>query len=304
MKDRFINKSFQDKSLRLISLVNSIVAEYGKQGFDLTLRQLYYQLVARDYIPNTVRSYKRLGNIVSDARLAGLVDWSAIVDRTRALRDRSHWSEPQEIIHDAERSYHVDFWEPQASRPQVWIEKDALIGVIAPTCRKLDVPFFACRGYVSQSEMYVAAQRVLWAQDNRHYPVILHLGDHDPSGMDMTRDIIDRLELMTRSRNRTVDGFRVSRLALNPDQIERYDPPPNPTKLSDSRAGKYVAEHGYSSWELDALEPSVIVDLIKTAVEALIDPVLWAASQAKKDVAKRELRGIRKNYAAVVEWLA
>lgn len=304
MKEQFIRKSFQDKSRALISLVNSIVTEYGKQGFDLTLRQLYYQLVARDYIPNTVRSYKRLGNIVSDGRLAGLIDWSAIVDRTRALRDRPHWSEPQEILRSAEHSYHIDFWKPQRYRPQVWIEKDALIGVIAPTCQELDVPYFACRGYVSQSEMYIAAKRVIRAQDDDHYPVILHLGDHDPSGMDMTRDIIDRLELMTHSYNLTASGFRVDRLALNPDQIEKYDPPPNPTKLSDSRAGKYISEHGYSSWELDALEPSVIVDLIKTAIEALVDPVLWAASQAAKDTAKTELRGIHENYEDVVEWLS
>ncbi len=298
MKERFITKNFQDKSRALISLVNSIVAEYRKQGFDLTLRQLYYQLVARDYIPNTVRSYKRLGNIVSDGRLAGLIDWSAIVDRTRALRDRPHWSDPQEILRSAEQSYHIDFWEPQRYRPQVWIEKDALIGVIAPTCKELDVPYFACRGYVSQSEMYIAAKRVIYAQQHAHYPVIFHLGDHDPSGMDMTRDIIDRLELMS-----YCSDFRVDRLALNPDQIEQYDPPPNPTKLSDSRADKYISEHGYSSWELDALEPSVIVDLIKTAVKPLVDPDLWAASQAAKDTAKAELRSIHKEYDEVVEWL-
>jgi len=306
MKERFIRKTFQAKSQALIDLANGIIAEYAAQGFDLTLRQLYYQLVARDHIPNTVRSYKRLGNIISDARLAGLLDWSAIVDRTRAVRARSHWDSPVEIVRSAQRSYHIDMWKTQKYRPEVWIEKDALIGVISNVCHDLDVPYFACRGYVSQSAMYEASKRLARAQsflDAHHYPVIFHLGDHDPSGMDMTRDIIARLELMTRTYILTSSGFRVDRLALNPDQIDEYQPPPNPTKLSDSRAADYVAEYGMDSWELDALEPSVIVDLIKSAISGLIDAPLWAAAQAVKDRAKAELRAVHENYADVVSFL-
>lgn len=87
-------------------------------------------------------------------------------------------------------------------------------------------------------------------KDHRERRVILHLGDHDPSGIDMTRDISDRLELFGAD-------VEVKRIALNWDQIDEFTPPPNPAKLSDSRAGAYIAEYGDESWELDALEPTL-----------------------------------------------
>jgi hypothetical protein len=303
VKQKYIDHKFGTKSLALLRLGNDIIAEYAAQGFDLTLRQLYYQLVARDHIPNTQQSYKRLGKLVSNGRLAGLIDWDAIVDRTRHLRERSHWTDPQSIIQAAERSYHIDMWEHQAYRPEVWIEKDALIGVIAGVCNELDTPFFACRGYISQSSMYRASKRVLWAHGDFHYPIIFHLGDHDPSGMDMTRDIVDRLELLTGLCNLETHGFRVDRLALNWEQIEEYGPPPNPAKLSDSRANNYIEEYGPDSWELDALEPQVIVDLIRTNIEGLINKDLWRKDEERKSQAKTELRQIHKEYDEVVEFL-
>jgi hypothetical protein len=293
MKQKYIDHKFNAASLALIGLVNGIVIEYADQGFDLTLRQLYYQLVARDHIPNTQRSYKRIGNVVRNGRLAGLIDWAAIVDRTRTLRQRSHWADPQEIIRSAERSYHIDMWEHQNCRPEVWIEKDALAGVISGVCNELDTPYFACRGYVSLSEMYGAARRVR-RHNTTHYPVVFHLGDHDPSGIDMTRDMSDRLELLAWSTEGENFGF--DRLALNMDQVEEYGPPPNPTKLTDSRAGGYVALHGYDSWELDALEPRVIVELIRSNIDKLIDKEQWAKDDSRKVQSKMELRSLYENY--------
>lgn len=314
MKQKYIDHKFNAASLAQIRLVNKIITEYADQGFDLTLRQLYYQLVARDYIPNTQQSYKRIGNVVRNGRLAGLIDWAAIVDRTRTLRRRSHWTDPQSIIRGAARSYHIDMWEHQAYRPEVWIEKDALAGVISGVCNKLDVPYFACRGYVSLSEMYGAAQRVIGHVINdqkknsegkieqaAYYPIIFHLGDHDPSGIDMTRDMSDRLELLTGGVEG--DHFGFIRIALNQGQIQEYDPPPNPTKLTDSRAGSYVKKHGYDSWELDALKPQVIVDLIQDYIGKLIDGKQWGKDELRKAQAKSELRTVQENYADVISFL-
>ncbi|MCD4738330.1 MAG: hypothetical protein K8R89_03610, partial [Anaerolineae bacterium] len=111
MKIAYTNKAFKQESLDLIGMANTIIAEYQAQGFDLTLRQLYYQLVARDLIPNQQRAYKRIGRIINDARLAGLVDWRAIVDRTRQVRGNSHWTTPKEILESAAYSYLEDRWE-------------------------------------------------------------------------------------------------------------------------------------------------------------------------------------------------
>lgn len=248
-KEVFVPKAFSVAHWDIIEKANEIIEEYQAQGFTLTLRQLYYQFVARDYIPNRQTEYKRLANIISDARLAGEVDWSAIEDRTRFVRKNPHWESPDQILESVAHQFAFDKWARQPNRVEVWIEKDALVGVIEPACRELDVPYFACRGYSSQSEQWRAGRRFQWNADDNQKTVILHLGDHDPSGIDMTRDNAERLAMFS---HRNVE---VKRLALNMDQIEEYDPPPNPAKLTDPRAIEYIQIHGNSSWELDSLEP-------------------------------------------------
>lgn len=260
-KISYIDKSFRRDKLQLIDKINEVIRNYIAQGYSLTLRQVYYQLVARAIIENNEKSYKNVGNLISDARLAGLIDWNSIEDRTRNMRGNSHWSSPGSIINSAAYSYHLDHWEGQDYYVEVWVEKDALIGIVGQICGQLDVNFFSCRGYVSQSEMWGAAQRLKIRQDQGQNVVLLHLGDHDPSGKDMSRDIQDRLRIF--------EAYNVEfhRLALNMNQIEEYNPPPNPAKLTDSRATQYIDEFGYDSWELDALEPQVISDLIESNVK-------------------------------------
>lgn len=272
------DKQFRSDTLEVIGTANRIIEEYAAQGFVLTLRQLYYQFVARGLLPNTERSYKRLGSIVNDARMAGLIDWSAIEDRTRWLREQPHWDSPASIVEACAAQFKVDRWENQTHRPEVWIEKDALVGVIEGVCRKFDVPYFACRGYVSQSEQWRAGRRHLSWIEGGQTPIVFHFGDHDPSGMDMTRDNQSRLSIFGLHTN---DHVRVVRLALNMDQVEEHQPPPNPAKLTDARAQGYIAQFGDSSWELDALEPQMIADLIRENVERLIDQDAWEESAAR-----------------------
>lgn len=270
MKELFIPKNFHAKSYALINFANKIIEEYKEQGFTLTLRQLYYQFVARDILPNKQRSYDNLGALISDARLAGLIDWDAIEDRTRFLRGHRTFDGPDDAVAETLKRYRIDMWEGQKARIEVWIEKDALIGVIERVCARWDVNYFACRGYASQSELYTAGKRI--AFNRRHYEqdtIVLHLGDHDPSGCDMTRDNEDRLSMFAGRR------VIVDRIALNYDQVEQYDPPPNPAKLTDTRAAAYVEEYGEDSWELDALEPRVIAALIEDKVKAQINDKLW-----------------------------
>jgi len=265
MKIKYRNFRFSEATLELITTCAQIVEEYEDQGFSLTLRQLYYALVSRDIIPNKQSEYKRLGGVVNDARLAGMISWTMIEDRTRNLETISEWTTPGEAVQSMAEWYHVDLWKDQPIRPEVWIEKDALVGVIEPTCQQFDVDYFSCRGYTSQSEMWRAAMRLRDYIRAGQKPIILHLGDHDPSGKDMSRDIHDRLKLFLRGQE-----IHLERIALNMDQIRQYNPPPNPAKFTDSRCDKYVKEFGRSSWELDALEPRVIADLITDWLNSLM----------------------------------
>lgn len=286
---------FKQKSLDLIKLVNQVIEEYSVQGYELTLRQAYYQLVARGYIPNNERSYKNIGSLINDGRLAGLIDWHSITDRTRNLRGNSHWNNPAEVIASARYSYLLDKWEGQPNYVEVWVEKDALVDVVGQACRPLDVPYFSCRGYTSQSEMWSAAQRFIY-QSDRENRIIIHLGDHDPSGIDMTRDIQERLNMFG-------SDVYVKRVALTMNQINTYNPPPNPAKLSDSRCGKYIDQFGYESWELDALEPRVITDLITNEVTVFRDDAIYQEVCSKEEREKDELRMLENNYDRAVAFL-
>lgn len=289
---RYRDVNFRPKALATIDSANAIVAEYAEQGFDLTLRQLFYQFVSRALIANTQREYKNLGSIVNDGRLAGLIDWSAIVDRTRSLRALPHWDSPADIVASCARQFRFELWEDQPYRVEVWIEKDALVGVIEGVCQEYDVPFFSCRGYTSQSELWGAARRLL--EHDTKDCLVLHLGDHDPSGMDMSRDIQDRLRLFE------ANHVEVRRIALNPDQVAQYNPPPNPAKITDSRARAYIREHGHMSWELDALDPKVIDGLIRREIEDALDRERWDAALERQAAARTQLAGISGQWPAVV----
>jgi hypothetical protein len=275
--------NFRENTLRIIVQANQIIDEYLAQGFGLTLRQLYYQFVARDLLANTERNYKRLGSIVNDGRLAGLIDWDAITDRTRNIKSNNHWDSPSDIIKASANQYKIDKWQNQQFRIEVWIEKDALVDVIARPCRRLDVYWFSCRGYVSQSEMWRAAQRLRRWEDNGQTTYILHLGDHDPSGIDMTQDIRDRLQLFGAQT-------RVLRIALTMEQIRKQNPPPNPAKMTDARFESYQQRYGNQSWELDALEPSFLVNLVEGMVDDFRDVEAWEEMEERESSERSALR--------------
>lgn len=286
-------------SLAVVQQTNTIIAEYQALGFKLTLRQLYYQFVARDLLPNRVREYKRLGRIVNDGRLMGLIDWDAIEDRGRNLKRSPAWASPEAIVKACAEQFQLDPWEHQGERCEVWIEKEALIGVIEGVCLDLRVPHFACKGYVSQSEVWDAGRnRIRRYARGRKPTTIFHLGDHDPSGIDMTRDLSERLSLFAEA------PVRIVRLALNFDQVEQYEPPPNPAKMTDSRFNGYADLYGDQSWELDALKPNLIADLIREHVEGLIDPALWQEAMDEEQTALTTLEAIAGHWDEVQEFLS
>lgn len=331
MRIRYINKKFQPASQRLIDQANAICAQYAASGLSLTLRQLYYQFVARGLIENEQRAYDRLGAVISDARMAGEFDWDYIIDRTRNLMSLQTWSSPEKLLQAGAQQYRTDLWAPQKRRVEVWIEKDAAIGVIESVCNLNGVPYFSCRGYTSSSEMWSAATRIGEYLRNGEHTLILHIGDHDPSGLDMTRDIEDRLrtfihtdwanEFMgvgAHSRGRIKQSMRdkmreqgstigdddppwaVRRIALTLTQIERYNPPPNPAKTTDARFAKYQEETGLDeSWELDALDPFVMEELIQDHIDGFRNDQALAIAERKQEEDRKVLTNLSDRWADV-----
>lgn len=296
-KIAYIEKKFQTRSLIMIDKVNDVIDSYHAKGYDLTLRQVYYQLVAADVIPNTEKSYKNLGSLISDGRLAGLIDWKAIIDRTRGLKGLRSDDDPADAINKAASNYRLDWWGDQDYRVEVWVEKDALAGVIGSIANKLDVDYFSCRGYTSQSEMWRAAERLKYYEERYDKKnIILHLGDHDPSGIDMSRDIEERLALFGAD-------VEFKRIALSMEQIEELSPPPNPAKITDSRAAKYIERYGRHSWELDALNPEYLDKLITTNVLKYADKNKLAKIKEREIDEQNELIKISDNYGSLSEWI-
>ena len=285
MKDRFIDKQFRKKSIERIQQINAIINEYMESGYSLTIRQVYYQLVSRDIIPNKQSEYGKISALVTDARRAGLIDWNAIEDRTRYIRRRNHYASPGEAVRDSAYMYGTDLWSDQEHYVEVWVEKDALIGIVQQAAARYDVTSFSCRGYTSDSAIYSAAQRIRAQIDAGKKPVILHLGDHDCSGVDMSRDILERLELFARKPG-MID---LHRIALNMDQIQTFKPPVNPAKESDSRYAAYVSRYGVNSWELDALPPEVLTQIIEDNILKHMNVYRFIDAKRKEEAEQAEL---------------
>lgn len=316
-KIAYIWKRFNAEDTQLIADAEAICNEYARQGYDLTLRGLYYRLVARDLIPHTrlylkdargkwykhpegttnaEPNYKWIGRVLNDARMAGLIDWDHLIDSTRNLQRLSTWESPSDIINGALYSYRENHWEGQPEYVEVWVEKEALASIIGRACDTWQVPYFACRGYTSVSEMHVAAMRLRRHEDMGQKVTVIHCGDHDPSGIDMTRDIRDRLE--TFGCRATVD-----RIALNMDQIEQYQPPPNPAKTTDSRFEDYEALYGDESWELDALDPATLDELVQEAIQEHLDRDLYDERVEDEERNKRDLETAAERWDEVVTFL-
>lgn len=270
MRQQYKEINFRDASRERISFCNAIIDEYD--GQKLTLRQLYYQLVSRNIIANEEKSYKTLGKLVSEARVAGLVDWDAIEDRNRTPVIWSQYEGLEEYISGLKYGYRLPRWKGQENYVELWVEKAALAGVLRPLAAKYHVTLMVNRGYSSTSSMRESAERFIERCRNSNpdnerdlNPILFYLGDHDPSGEDMVRDIEQRMNTFG------VPEIRVEKLALTTAQVRQFKPLPNPVKLTDSRAKAYIREHGKTCWEVDALDPRRLTTIIETAFAEVTD---------------------------------
>lgn len=291
MKQCYVRKKFTPGVVTLIDTINDIIAEYKADGYVLTVRQLYYQLVAKGIIPNTLNDYKRIASVVNDGKLAGLIDWDMLEDRTREFVRRNRWNSPAEVLDAVAKQYHEDMWQNQSQRLFLIVEKEALVGVLDRVCNRFDVPLLAARGYPSGSVLReFARDDVMEAIQHSQTPVILHLGDHDPSGIDMTRDLRERIELFTE------EPVELIRIALTMEQIHEENPPENPAKATDSRFRDYKEKYGDSSWELDALNPAYLDNLVTSHIQPYIDDTAWEEMEEKIKHRQGRLKELAKTY--------
>lgn len=284
MKEQFRNKLRLNKqNQKQLGIINEIIEEFSKQGYRLTLRQLFYQLVSRDIIPNQTKEYAKLGGLLVKGRMAGVVDWEAIEDRIRVPYIPSAWESPEAIIESAIYSYRRNRQEEQEVYIELWVEKDALSGVLKEITKKYHINLMVNRGYSSCTAMHDSFERLQEAEQEGKQTYVLYLGDHDPSGLDMIRDIEERL-------NEFGVHPEVRQIGLTMEQIKEFSPPPNPARITDPRAKGYIEKFGEVSWEVDALNPETLHSLVKENVEGLIDMDLFNKSLEQEEKDKLKLR--------------
>lgn len=341
----------------VISHIKQIVSAYKAEGYVLTLRQLHYQLVSRNWIVNHDSAYKKLGDILDDCRYSGVIDWNMIEDRGRrpyieyAVRDIEH------ALQDTVDQYKLDRQTGQTNCVELWTEKDALSGIFSRTTDKYHIRLVVNKGYTSSSALYRAYERIVRQLNSGNKVTILYFGDHDPSGLDMVRDIRERLMFFLCNGDGLSSGdfdekmlewwndnehniytlldkdllsdkffkeynkgddlseesaqefeaarrrlyieenelFRVNHIGLTMEQIKQYKLPANPTKLTDSRASGYIAKYGKTSWEVDALSPEQLTDLVEQHIQEEIDIQQFTEMIKLENEQIEKLRGIIDN---------
>lgn len=280
-----------------------IMEDYEADDMKLTLRQMYYQFVSLGICPSGQVHYKRIGDVLTDARYAGEYPIEGLEDRGREVHN-GDFTTCDDDVNNAlqvasntirwlpDGTINIDRWYGQRNHVSVWVEKQALEGVFEPICKELGVSWFACKGYPSVSALWSWIQAAEAAHNDGTVSgcTVLYFGDHDPDGWEIPRSALRNLNKLMEVKD---IGLRVNfkRIALNMDQINEYNPPPFEAKVTSARYQGYVDEHRTEeAWELDALEPRTLRALIRSEVESLFDQRAHEKQMAIRDARRAEVR--------------
>ena len=248
------------RSAAEIDIIREAILVVLEAGFPMTLRQLFYKLVSTRVIPKTEAEYDNtVGRLVKEMRLSGQLPWRWITDNTRGQRKVRTSSSLEGALEDTARFYRRDIWDDQPEYVEIWCEKDAISGVLWPVVAEWHVPLMITRGYPSLSFMYETAATISAVNRRVH---IAYLGDWDPSGLDIQRNVEERL----REFAPEVDlDFR--RLAVTPAQVREFGLLTRPTKTTDSRAKGFRGE----SVDVDAIDSNQLRGMVEEFIVGFVD---------------------------------
>jgi len=330
-----------DKS-EVVAAIIQTCTQYLNRGDTLTLRQLYYQLVSKDIIPNHDKVYKKIGSIKDDLVYSGRIDWETFEDRGRQPITAYYENSVKGALQRTIDYYRLDRQKNQPVHIEVWTEKDAISGILRKITNPYSVSLIVNKGYSSSTAMYDAYNRFIDNINNGVPVCVLYFGDHDPSGLDMIRDIRERLEFMICKGDQLYDQdvqewwevqnfyganecsdimgidnindiedtdkwcevfeeakrrlwlkdkemIEIKHIGLTKEQIDLYNPPPNPAKIKDPRAKWYIEQHGPVSWEVDALTPDVMREIVKDEILQKMDSTIYDEIMAEEKHDKKSI---------------
>lgn len=273
----------QRKSLKLLEQVQEIIKSYD---FALTLRQIYYQLVSKQIIANRQNLYQGLSRLCVIGRNNGILDEESFADRLRQVDKPSSWTDIDDFMNAVRQSYCKDKWENQDNYIEIWIEKDALRNVLTDVTYPYDVNLMVARGQLSRTEVYKTYCRHEQQLKRGKKCYLFYAGDFDPSGLSIYHSLVERIA----GYGDYGRYITFNRIALTPEQIEKYGLPSDPAKKTDPSYKRFVSEYGNNVVELDALPPDVLRNLVKVCIEKHLDLGLFEQVQKKELEEQAELQ--------------
>jgi hypothetical protein len=261
---------------------NLVLAERAMDTLDqerpMTLRQLYYRLVSAGVLRNDQKEYKRLGSVMTRIREDSKVPRSWIVDHVRSTLKPSSWTGLANFAETVRDAYRKDYWASLDHHVEIFVEKDAVAGTVQPVTEEKDIRLRVCRGYSSVS--FAGEIADLWTRVQK--PIFAYyLGDFDPSGFDLERDLREKLERYSRrpcvtyptENNRRC--FCWQRLGVCREDFGLHDLISLPVKEKDRRAKAFLATHGRHCAEVDAIPPTELRSRVEKAINRHIDLDRW-----------------------------
>jgi hypothetical protein len=274
---------YRNKTLKIIGQVQKLITKH--RGRKLTLRQIFYQLVAKKIIQNNLHAYKNLSYLIAKARKSGDLPWDVMRNHTRFVIKENSWPNYKDFTKKIEKIYHKSKLANQRNYIEIWIEKDSLREWFEPITKEFDIPLVICRGYPSITTLYEASKRL---KEIKKPIYILYFGDFDPSGEDIFRTIKEKL---TKDFGISRRKLHIKKVALTLKDIKKYKLPPAPTKATDSRSGKFVKKYGNFAVELEALPVKALEQKIKKNIKSLLN---WKQFQKDLKKEKQETKKLRK----------
>jgi hypothetical protein len=277
--------ALQKKSLELLAQVQKIIEDYD---FALTVRQIYYQLVAKQFMSNSQNSYRKAVRICKSGRDEGALPEEAFTDRLREVDKPNSWNDLTAFMNTVRQAYRKDPWRDNNSYLEIWSEKDALREVITAITYAYDVSLLIVRGHVSRTAIYETYKRFEQKIDEGKECYLYYFGDFDPSGLAIYDSLVDRIS----SYGPLGQYIKFERVALTPEQVAVYNLPYDPAKKADPNSKKFIAEYGDNVVELDSLPPEVLRGLIKACIELNIDEDILAQVQETEEREQARLQEI------------
>jgi hypothetical protein len=278
-------RGMAQKSLDLIEAMYA-AAEIAQP---ITGRGIGYKLFTQGLIPSMSRAdMQRVYRLLKEARERDEIPWEWIVDETRELERAASWSDPAAYVRTVSRAYRRDFWLQQPDRVEVWSEKGTVRGVLAPVLDQYGVGFRAVHGFSSATMTYDVSN-----YDTDRSLIVLYVGDYDPSGMYMSE-----CDLPARFSKYGGDHITLERIALSSEQVTDLPSFPATDKKKDPRYAWFVEHYGKTCWELDALDPNELRDIVEQAIQNEIEPVAWDRCAVVEKAEKESLRTVLDRWSA------